>query len=100
MNELTEKQAQIHAYLCERWSDPPTVREIGKHFGIGSPNGVNCHLKALADKGYISYGGRSRGVKLLRVPDLDGTDIEIAGRMYRLVSMERESTRAHSQPEA
>lgn len=32
---------------------PPTLREIGKATGIGSTNGVNDHLKALARKGLI-----------------------------------------------
>jgi repressor LexA len=90
MTDLTERQAQLHAYLCSRWNDPPTVREIASHMGISSPNGVMCHLKALEDKGFIKTPDdkRSRGVILLRGPDLDGTDINIAGRMYRLVSME------------
>jgi repressor LexA len=32
---------------------PPTLREIGAHFGIRSTNGVNDHLLALQRKGYL-----------------------------------------------
>jgi SOS-response transcriptional repressor LexA len=90
MIDLTERQAQLHAYLCERWANPPTLQEMADHMGTANRNGVMCHLQALAAKGYIEKApdSRSRGVKLLRGPDLDGTDINIAGRMYRLVSME------------
>jgi len=89
MNELTEKQAALHQYLSEHWQAPPTVRELATWMGV-SVNSINGHLKALARKGFIELpdGKRSRGIKLLRGPDLDGTDIEIAGRVYRLVSME------------
>lgn len=90
MNELTERQAQLHAYLCERWNDPPSLEEMAAHMGVANRTGVVCHLDALARKGYISKpdDSRSRGIKLLIGPDLDGTEIEIAGRMYRLVSKE------------
>lgn len=91
MNTLTDRQAKLHAFLCERWSDPPTVREMAAHMD-SQVNSVMGHLKSLARKGYIelSDGARSRGVKLLIGPDLDGTDIEIAGRLYRLVHLEGE----------
>lgn len=89
MNELTEKQALIHAHLCERWNDPPSMREMAAHFGIAL-NAMNGHVKALARKGYIELpdGARSRGIKLLIGPDLDGQVIEIAGRTYRLNATE------------
>lgn len=32
---------------------PPTIRELGDMLGIRSTNGVNDHLKTLANKGYI-----------------------------------------------
>ena len=33
---------------------PPAIRDICTDFGISSPNGVMCHLKALETKGYIN----------------------------------------------
>lgn len=53
---LTERQEVIYRYIRGRVlsGDPaPTVREICAEFGILSPNGVMCHLKALEKKGYI-----------------------------------------------
>lgn len=96
MTALTEKQAALHAYLCARWQDPPTIRELAAHMGI-SLNAIMGHLKALTKKGYIAPpdGKRARSITLLIGPDLNGTDIEIAGRVYRLVSL-TEETNAHS----
>jgi repressor LexA len=43
----------------------PTVREIGEHFDIASPNGVMCHLKALEKKAYITREpNMSRAIQL------------------------------------
>ena len=98
--QLTPKQAKLHAYLCDRWNDPPTVREMADFMdGVG----VNCimgHLFALTQKGYIAKpdGRRSRGIKLLVGPDLSGSEIEIAGRTYRLTLTE--DSNAGTQPKA
>lgn len=53
---LTKRQTQIWNFInvfCEERGYPPTLREIGEHFGIKSTNGVNDHLKALEKKGYL-----------------------------------------------
>ena len=52
---LTEKQHEVYDYICSRVASglPPTIREIGAEFGIRSPNGVMCHVKALEKKGWI-----------------------------------------------
>lgn len=53
---LTSRQDEIFEFLKEKIlvrGYGPTVREIGNHFGIRSPNGVMCHLKALEKKGLI-----------------------------------------------
>jgi repressor LexA len=55
-DQLTERQQQILNFISSSISDrgyPPTLREIGEHFGIRSTNGVNDHLKALEKKGYL-----------------------------------------------
>ncbi len=54
--ELTERQAEIFSFIKEKIKkqETPTIREIGTRFGIKSPNGVMCHLKALERKGLIS----------------------------------------------
>src|SRR5204863_5423382 len=52
-SQLTERQREIYEFIrerIERRGYGPTVREIGEGFGIKSPNGVMCHLKALEKK--------------------------------------------------
>lgn len=58
MNPITAKQQAVLDYITSYWLSHgygPTVREIGEEFGIGSPNGIMCHLKALDAKGFISW---------------------------------------------
>src|SRR5688572_25116456 len=53
---LTDRQQQILDFITGSINErgfPPTLREIGEHFGIKSTNGVNDHLKALEKKGYL-----------------------------------------------
>lgn len=65
---LTTRQSEILRFLWsytleQGW--PPTIREIATHFGIRSPNGVVCHLKALEAKGHIKRSDNiSRGIRL------------------------------------
>ena len=70
---LTARQAAILAFVV-RYRDQhgfaPTMREIGRPFGIASTNGVEDHLLALARKGYISRAkGTQRSIVVLRLPD-------------------------------
>jgi repressor LexA len=54
--ELTDRQKQVLEFIEDRireWGYPPTIREIGEHFGIKSTNGVVDHLKALKRKGFL-----------------------------------------------
>src|SRR5207245_4917565 len=69
LSQLTEKQKRIYEFIrskIEGRGYGPTVREIGLAFGIKSPNGVMCHLKALEKKGLIKREGFSaRAIQLL-----------------------------------
>src|SRR5438874_3362721 len=66
---LTERQREIYDFIRDKIETRgygPTVREIGQEFGIKSPNGVMCHLKALEKKGLIKREGFSaRAIQLL-----------------------------------
>jgi repressor LexA len=56
MRGLTKRQQLVLEYIQESIQEhgyPPTLREIGAHFGIRSTNGVNDHLLALERKGYL-----------------------------------------------
>src|SRR6476660_9215710 len=53
---LTDRQREILDFITRSIRErgyPPTLREIGTHFGIRSTNGVNDHLRALEKKGYL-----------------------------------------------
>ena len=98
---LTERQEKILAFIKKTILEqgyPPTIREIGEHFGIRSTNGVNDHLKALERKGYLLRGElKSRALSVIEggkgipplrprigqrpdvhaVPDLPGQTVEV-----------------------
>ena len=69
---LTERQKEIYEFVRDKIVNRgygPTVRDIGAHFGIRSPNGVMCHLKALEKKGLIAREpGKSRAIQLSDPP--------------------------------
>ena len=53
---LTERQRNVLDFISDsirKRGYPPTLREIGSHFGIKSTNGVNDHLRALEKKGFL-----------------------------------------------
>ena len=55
-DQLTSRQANVFEFIKDRVQSRgygPTVREIGEHFHISSPNGVMCHLRALEKKGLL-----------------------------------------------
>ena len=71
-DSLTEKQLAVYEFLRDKIRTRgygPTVREIGGNFGISSPNGVMCHLKALVKKGLITREPHmSRAIQLAAEP--------------------------------
>ena len=81
---LTKRQSEIYEFLRDKILNRgygPTVREIGNHFGIRSPNGVMCHLKALEKKGLISRESHmSRAIQLADKPS-DRLSLKDAGRL-------------------
>ena len=49
LEQLTKRQKLVYDFIRDKILNRgygPTVREIGENFGISSPNGVMCHLKA------------------------------------------------------
>ena len=79
---MTPRQQAIVDFIASR-ELPPTVREIGEHFEIASPNGVMCHLKALEKAGVIERG---RGARDIRLVDDPMTSIRAALRAGKLVN--------------
>lgn len=89
-NQLTQRQKQVLDFIASSIDErgyPPTLREIGTHFGIKSTNGVNDHLKALEKKGYLSREDlKSRAMRPIKrsddLPMSNGGDvIPIAARL-------------------
>jgi repressor LexA len=70
LESLTSRQKEIYTFIRSKIQGRgygPTVREIGTEFGIKSPNGVMCHLKALQKKGLIHReANMSRAIQLLQ----------------------------------
>ncbi|MEM9587102.1 MAG: transcriptional repressor LexA [Planctomycetota bacterium] len=81
--ELTERQKAVYDLirsLIVHRGYGPTVREIGEHFGIKSPNGVMCHLRALERKGLIRRSpNKSRAIELVNEADRSGHALPMAG---------------------
>lgn len=68
LEQLTHRQREVFDLIrskIEGRGYGPTVREIGEHFDIRSPNGVMCHLKAIEKKGLITREpNMSRAIQL------------------------------------
>jgi repressor LexA len=81
---LTSRQKEIYEFLKDKIRNRgygPTVREIGSHFGIRSPNGVMCHLKALERKGLITRESHmSRAIQLSETPQ-ERMSLPLAGQI-------------------
>lgn len=69
MREITERQKEVLTFIANFTEEnvyPPTVREIGEHFGI-SLRAVQDHIAALQKKGYLSTEQkRSRSIKVIK----------------------------------
>jgi repressor LexA len=81
---LTQRQQAVYEFIREKIRTRgygPTVREIGLKFGIRSPNGVMCHLKALEKKGLIiREPNMSRAIQLAAEP-AEERGLPLAGRI-------------------
>ena len=90
---LTDRQREILDFITQSIRErgyPPTLREIGLHFGIKSTNGVNDHLRALEKKGYLQREDlKSRALRPvgargpMRAPsrEEDMVDVPLVGRV-------------------
>lgn len=105
MTDLTQRQLEIFRLIYESARDrgyQPTVREIGKAFGIRSPNGIHCHTKALVRLGYLrrlngSGTHANRAWVILRRPDGSPfTGFEDKGYVDNLYDSRTEKHNEHS----
>ena len=81
---LTDRQRQVLDFISDsirKWGYPPTLREIGSHFGIRSTNGVNDHLRALEKKGFLHREDlKSRALRPVFNDD-DFVDVPVLGKV-------------------
>ena len=72
MKDLTQRQREVLSFISQYTEEnicPPTVREIGDHFGI-SLRAVQDHIAALEKKGFITITKkRSRSIRLVNSKD-------------------------------
>src|SRR5687767_15831299 len=81
---MTKRQKMVYEFIRDKIRNRgygPTVREIGEQFGISSPNGVMCHLKALEKKGVITREpNMSRAIELAVEP-IEERGLPLRGRV-------------------
>jgi repressor LexA len=84
MKGLTDKQQRVLDFLRDCLHSngiPPTMREIGAHFGFNFP-AARGHLKALENKGFIKLkAGVSRGIELLDRQGPEALALPVAGEI-------------------
>lgn len=80
---LTARQREVLEFVRQfmaRAGYPPTVREIGAHFGF-VPRSIFDHLKALERKGYLRRtASKSRSLQILDAPPAAASDSRLAAR--------------------
>jgi repressor LexA len=81
---LTDRQREVLDFISDsirKRGYPPTLREIGSHFGIRSTNGVNDHLRALEKKGFLHREDlKSRALRPVFTED-DFVDVPVLGKV-------------------
>ncbi|MDH5203516.1 MAG: repressor LexA, partial [Nitrospirota bacterium] len=77
MRELTDRQKKVIDFLKSYVKDhgyPPTMREIGEHFGFMWP-AARGHLIALEKKGMIRINPlKSRGIEIIGLRQKDAVE--------------------------
>jgi repressor LexA len=84
MDHLTTRQKEVYSFIREKIRNRgygPTVREIGANFGISSPNGVMCHLKALEKKGLIVREPNMSRAIMLTTEHASNRGLPLAGQI-------------------
>ncbi len=84
MKDLTPRQRNIFEFLIKfikKQGYPPTVREIGEHFGFLWP-AASGHLRALEKKGFIRLNPlRSRGIEVKGIKEAAGFTVPVIGKV-------------------
>jgi repressor LexA len=84
LEQLTKRQRSVYEFIKDKIRNRgygPTVREIGEHFKISSPNGVMCHLRALEKKGIITREPNMSRAIQLSVEPIEERGLPLLGRV-------------------
>ncbi len=84
MKALTQRQRQVLDFIGKHIGEhgyPPTMREIGGHFGFVWP-AAKGHLSALERKGFIRLNPlKSRGIEVAGLRQANLLELPVAGRV-------------------
>lgn len=84
MKALTQRQRQVLDFIGKYIREhgyPPTMREIGGHFGFVWP-AAKGHLSALERKGFIRLNPlKSRGIEMAGLRQANLLELPVAGRV-------------------
>lgn len=82
MKELTAQQERVLHFLtayAKKYGYPPTVREIGEHFGF-LWSAARGHLRSLEKKGFLRINpATSRGIEIIGLKPREGFLLPVAG---------------------
>jgi len=82
---LTTRQKAVFDFLKEFINEagyPPSLRDIGRHFGISSPKNAAKHLDALERKGFIKRSpALSRGIEVVDGAARGAVSVPIVGQV-------------------
>ena len=84
MEELTRRQRKILEFLTsytKKYGYPPTIREIGKHFGFFW-TAARGFLQSLERKGFIKINPtKSRGIEIIGLKPAEGLKVPLVGKI-------------------
>ena len=95
---LTSRQEAILQYVADYVQQvgyPPSIREIGDHFKIGSLRGVNVHLDALKKKGYIQRGKTPRSIQIKHPAFQPAQNVSMLPLVGQIAAVAKEAARTN-----
>ena len=84
MKELTRRQRKVLEFLtsyAKKYGYPPTIREIGEHFGFFW-TAARGFLQSIERKGFIKINPtKSRGIEIIGLNPAEGLKVPLVGKI-------------------
>jgi len=84
MKELTRRQRKVLEFLTsytKKYGYPPTIREIGEHFGFFW-TAARGFLQSIERKGFIKINpSKSRGIEIIGLNPAEGLKVPLVGKI-------------------